>query len=178
MSIENVVNKLIELGIDLGTKDAVKSALQGLNADTSMVDDIYISVKNRLNLKSYSKVPRNERVLFLPQCLRHSTRCIAELTDTGYVCKRCGACSIPNILDEAEKHGTKVYIVPGGSMVFKIVKTTRPKACAGVGCYQEVEEAISKISLLKIPTQGIPLTKDGCKDTEVDLERVFNVLRI
>lgn len=151
MSIENVVSKLIELGIDLGTKDAVKSALQGLKADTSLVDDVYISIKNRLNLKAYSRVPRNERALFLPQCLRNSQKCIAELTDTGYVCKRCGACNIPKILDVADKLGYRTYIVPGGSMVLNIVKDIRPKAVAGVGCYQEVEEAIAKVSLLNIP---------------------------
>lgn len=178
MSIEKVVNKIIELGIDLGTKDAVKSALQGIKADTSLVDDVYISVKNRLNLKAYSSVPRNKRVLFLPQCLRNSQKCIAEFTDSGYICQRCGACDIPKILDVAEGLGYSIYIVPGGSMVLNIVKDKKPKAVAGVGCYQEVEEAIAKISLLNIPSQGIPLSKDGCKDTEVDLERVFMVLRI
>ncbi|KYK29551.1 MAG: hypothetical protein AYK23_05040 [Candidatus Proteinoplasmatales archaeon SG8-5] len=178
MSIENVVNKIIELGIDIGTKDAVKSALQGIKADTALVDDVYIAVKNKLNLKAYAKVPKNERALFLPQCLRNSQKCIAELTDKGYVCKRCGACSIPKILDVAEKLGYDTYIVPGGSMVLNIVKNKRPKAVAGVGCYQEVEEAIAKVSLLNIPSQGVPLSKDGCKDTEVDLERIINVLRI
>jgi hypothetical protein len=178
MSIENIVNKVIELGIDLGTKEAVKSALQGIKADTALVDDVYISVKNKLNLKAYAKVPRNERALFLPQCLRNSMKCIAELTDTGYVCKRCGACNIPKILDVADELGYTTYIVPGGSMVINIVKEKRPGAVAGVGCYQEVEEAIAKTSLLNIPSQGVPLTKDGCKDTEVDLESVFKVLRI
>ena len=178
MIIDEIVNKIIELGLDLGTKDAVKSTLEALDADTNLLDEVYISLKNRLNLKSFAKTEYQERALFLPQCMRNSMKCIAELTEDGYVCKRCGSCSIPKILDVAEKLGYKCYIVPGGSMVFKLVKETVPKACVGVGCYYEVEEAIARLARVGIPTQGIPLTTTGCKDTTVDVDRVIKILQI
>ena len=34
MSIDRKVKRLIELGIDIGTKDAVKSTLEALGSDT------------------------------------------------------------------------------------------------------------------------------------------------
>jgi len=178
MVIDEIVNKIIELGLDLGTKDAVKSTLQALDADTALLDDVYISLKNRLNLKLFSKTEFNERALFLPQCMRNSEKCIAELTDFGYKCQRCGACSISKILDVADELGYKSYIVPGGSMVFNVVKETNPLAAVGVGCFYEVEEAIARLAMVGIPTQGIPLSTSGCKDTTVDVQRVLKILKV
>lgn len=176
--IDEIIKKLIERGIDIGTKDAVKSALQIIEADTSLIDDVYIGLKNKLNYTSFSRVAYSQRAIFLPQCLRNSVKCQAELTEMGYVCKRCGACCLPEILDEAEKLGYKSYIVPGGSMVFNIVKSTQPKACIGVGCFPELEDAIAKLGRVNIPTQGVPLSRAGCKDTEVDVKRVISALNI
>ncbi len=178
MMIDEIIRKLIERGIDIGTKDAVKSALQMLEADTSLIDDVYIGLKNKLNYKTFSRVEYAHRAIFLPQCLRNSVKCKAELTDMGYVCQRCGSCCLPQILDEAENLGYKSYIVPGGSMVHNIVESTRPEACVGVGCYPELEEAIAKLGRVGIPTQAVPLLKAGCKDTEVEVERVIKTLRI
>jgi hypothetical protein len=178
MVIDEIIKKLIERGIDIGTKDAVKSALQMLEADTSLVDDVYIGLKNKLNWKTFSRVDFDQRAVFLPQCLRNSLKCQADLTDVGYICKKCGSCCLPQILEEAERLGYKAYIVPGGSMVHNIVESIRPMACVGVGCYQELEEAIAKLGRGGIPTQAVPLLKDGCKDTEVEVERVIKTLRI
>jgi hypothetical protein len=178
MMIDEIIKKLIERGIDIGTKDAVKSALQMLEADTSLIDDVYIGLKNKLNYKTFSKVEYAQRAVFLPQCLRNSAKCKAELTEMGYICQRCGSCCLPQILDEAKNLGYKPYIVPGGSMVHNIVESTHPRACVGVGCYPELEEAIAKLGRFGIPTQSVPLLKAGCKDTEVVVERVIKILRI
>jgi hypothetical protein len=178
MSIDTIVRKIIELGLDLGTKDAVKATLEALDADTSLLDEVYIGIKNELNRKAFAKVPVSERALFISHCLRHSKLCKAEMTEMGYICKRCGSCVICQILEEAERLGYKAYIVPGGSMVFDIVKKTQPKACFGVACYPELEEAIGKCARMGIPTRAVPLTKAGCIDTKVDVERVLKALNI
>lgn len=178
MSIDTTIRKVIELGLDLGTKDAVKSTLEALNADTSLLDEIYIGIKNELNKKAFARVPCNERALFISHCLRDSKECKAEMTEMGYVCQRCGACVIKRILDEADRLGYKSYIVPGGSMIFEIVKKTQPLACFGVACYPEVEEAIGKLARAGIPTRAVPLSRAGCIDTKVDVERVLKALDI
>ncbi|MDO9537964.1 MAG: DUF116 domain-containing protein [Thermoplasmata archaeon] len=178
MSIDKHVKRLIELGIDLGTKDAVKSTLEALGADTDYINEIYISLKNHLNQKAFAAIPPNQRALFISHCLRNISVCKAEMTDMGYVCKRCGSCDINPILDEADRLGYKSFIVPGGSMVFKIVEKVRPRACFGVACYYELEEAISKLSNVGIPTRSVPLSRTGCVNTKVDVERVIKTLNI
>jgi len=178
MSIERVVKRLIEMGIDLGTRDAVKSTLETLNADTDYVDDIYITLKNHLNAKAFAAVPVSERLLFLPHCLRKTPGCPAEMTEEGYVCQRCGACAIDRIMEEANKLGYRTFIVPGGSMVYAICKKYRPKAAFGVACYSDLEEAISKLTSMGIPTRAVPLTVAGCVNTKVDVERIIKELRI
>ena len=103
---------------------------------------------------------------------------MAELTDEGYICKRCGACDIDRIMEEADNLGYRTFIVPGGSMVFKICAKYRPKAAFGVACYYELEEAISKLSRVGISTRSVPLSKAGCVNTKVDVERVIKTLKI
>ena len=176
--MDELINRLLGLGIELGTKDAVKAALQFIGAETSTLDEVYVELSNSINKRPFSKVPFNERALFLSHCMKSSEHCKANLTEDGLMCLECGKCDICTIKQEAEKLGYKVYIVPGGSMVFKIIKRTQPKACAGVACYFELEEAFEKLTIANMPYQGIPLLRDGCKDTAVDLDRVLKVLRL
>jgi len=177
MSAESLVRRLVEMSMDLGTRDAVKSALEVIGSDTEYVDEVYIRLKNSINQRAFFNSPKNEKALFISHCLRKTPGCPAEMTENGYICKRCGACDIAEILEQSEKLGYTCYIVPGGSMVSNIVKKTNPKACFGIACYTELEEAIGKLARMGIPTRGVPLTKEGCINTKVDLERVRKVLR-
>lgn len=178
MSVDDLINRLLGLGIELGTKDAIKAALQFIKADTSQIDEIYVEVQNRINRRSFARAPFEERALFLSHCLRSSADCEAGMGDEGYLCGNCGCCDIGHIKEEADGLGYKTFVVPGGSMVFKIIKKHQPRAVAGVACYYELEEAFEKLTIVNIPYQGIPLLKDGCKDTEVDVQRVLDVLRL
>ena len=178
MQIEEMVNRVLGLGLDVGTKDAVKSALHFIGYDTKALDSIYIEVRNRLNLKAFTKVPYRNRALFMSHCLKSSEKCKAKITDAGLQCEDCGACQLTMMKKEALALGYKVYIVPGGSLVFKIIKKAKPEACVGVACMFELEEAFEKLTMANIPYQGIPLSKDGCVDTNVDVHKVIEVLRI
>lgn len=178
MYIEDLVNRVLGLGLDVGTKDAVKSALQLIGSDTSTVDIVYIELRNRLNLRAFSKVPFQERALFLSHCLKSSDNCKAKVTDAGLQCEDCGACQLTIMRKEALDLGYKVYIVPGGSLVFRIIKETKPKACVGVACPFELEEAFEKLTVANIPYQGIPLSKDGCVNTAVDVHKVSRILKL
>ena len=177
MSIDSTVRRLIELGIDLGTKDALKSTLEALGSDTNYIDEIYVTLKNHLNYKEFFAVPPNQRALFISHCMRNVSVCKAIMGENGYICKRCGGCDIDRIVGEAENIGYMIFIVPGGSMVFKIAERMRPRACFGIACHFELEEAISKLSRAKIPTRVVPLSRTGCVNTKVDVERVIRTLR-
>ena len=62
-------------------------------------------------------------------------------------------------------------------MVFKIITKKKPKAVMGVACYVELEQAMETAGRLGLPNMGTPLLKDGCKDTNVDVKKVFSMLR-
>ena len=177
MTLESTVRRLIEMSIDLGTRDAVRYALEVIGSDTEHANEVYISLKNHINQKIFFSIPANERILFISHCLRKTPECPAEITEDGYVCKRCGACDIAEILEEADKLGYNSFIVPGGSMVFKLVKKFRPKACFGIACYYELEEAIGKLARMRISTRTVPLLKTGCINTKVDVDRVKKTLK-
>ena len=178
MIIDELTNRLLDMGIEIGTKDAVKGALQFIGADTSTIDEVYVELKNRLNKKAFSKIPFDRRALFVSHCMKSSEHCKAGITDDGIICEGCGSCIITKIKSEAERLGYKFYVVPGGSMVFKILERIRPEACMGVACYYELEEAFEKLTVINMPYQGVPLLRDGCKDTDVDLELVFKVMSL
>ncbi len=100
-----------------------------------------------------------KRLIFLPQCLRNSKNCQAELTEKEYVCKKCGSCDIAEIVETAEKLGYKhLYIVPGGSMIYRILKSLEMDsfACLGVACLPELCEASERLTLKDIPHQCVP----------------------
>ncbi|WP_456330555.1 DUF116 domain-containing protein [Archaeoglobus sp.] len=173
--IDKIISRLISMGADLSSKNAIKGALRILGEDEGLADYVYILVKNRAYRKDWAELPVDRRLVFLPQCLRNSKNCQAELTEKGYVCKKCGSCDIAEIVEKAESLGYKhIYIVPGGSMIYRILKNLDMDsfACLGVACLPELCEASERLSLKDIPHQCVPLRKTGCVDTEVDVEEV------
>jgi len=173
----HILKRFLELGVDLSTRAGVKSALTLIGSDSSVADDAYITLKNSLDREGFRKTKYTERALFLPQCLRNAEKCKGKMSEVGYVCAECGNCQILSIKKEAEKLGYNVYIVPGGSMVVNIIKNNGFKAVAGVGCKFELCEAIEKIGSTIIWAQGVPLLRDGCKDTEVDAKKVIEMIK-
>jgi len=176
--MDKLIRRLLELGVDLGTKNAIKSALAIIGKSDAHVDEIYIKIKNELNLPRLKEVPKSKRALFLPHCLRDVRNCKAEINEFGYKCKHCGRCPISDIKQAAEKRKYNVFVVPGGSMVFKIISRKKPKAVIGVACYAELEQAMEDAGRRGIPNIGVPLSKDGCKDTKVDVKKVMNMLNV
>lgn len=122
MKVDAIISKLVAMGADLSTRNAVQRALSLISEDGDLVDHIYIAVKNRAYYESFSKIPVYKRAVFLPACLRDKN-CEAELTEEGYICQKCGRCVIAEIIENAENlEYREIYIVPGGSLVTKILK--------------------------------------------------------
>lgn len=180
MKVDAIVSKLLAMGADLSTRNAVQRALSLISEDGDLVDHIYIAVKNRAYYDNFSKTPFYKRAIFLPACLRDKD-CEAELTEEGYVCQKCGRCVIAEIIETAEDLGYReIYIVPGGSLVTKILKDRvrkeKVEGAVGVACHAELAEASEKLSMWKLPHQCVPLLKSGCVNTLVDPNEVKYVL--
>lgn len=136
---------------------------------------------NKMMKRKFERTSFNDRALFLPHCLRKADKCLGKYTEYGLICRRCSKdCSINIISKEANNLGYDVYVVPGGEMVLKIVKEKKPKAAVGVACPAELIQAVRKVGkdVEKIPYQIIPLKKTGCVNTDVDVDSVFEKLRM
>ncbi|MBN2110588.1 MAG: DUF116 domain-containing protein [Methanosarcinaceae archaeon] len=139
--------------------------------DEIIVDQILVEVRNSMMAEKFRKI-KDRRVIFLPQCMRHPN-CKARCDPIkGYECRMCGLCDICRIIEAAKEHNFEVYVIPGGSFVKKIIKTQQPKSCIGVACYPELTESMQGASPF-MTVQGIPLLKDGCFDTKVNVEDVI-----
>jgi len=169
-----IIQKLVSLGVDLSTKKALKGALKILGLKPGNIDKLYIELKNDIHKERFNKISPNKKILFLPQCLRNSKNCKARLGEFGYKCIECCNCKASQIKKKAEALGYRVFIVPGGSMVGKIVKKLRPDAVVGVACMKELAMALDELNM---PTQSVELSRDGCVDTDVELETVMSFLK-
>ena len=172
--MKKVIQRIISTGADLSTKKALKNTLKFLGIEESNIDKLYVELKNDMNRDSFSKTDSAKKAVFIPQCLR-KPGCKAELNEDGYKCIECNKnkCKVYKIKKMSEPLGYRFFIVPGGSMVEKLIVKYKPEAVLGVGCINELVMAMEGIP---IPTQGVELTKDGCVATDVNLKEVKKVL--
>ena len=146
--------------------------------DEDLVNFTLVESMNVMSRRRYVRVPADERVLLIPHCLRDPERCKAPIDDEGYHCLKCGACIIAEITRSAEEKGIKWYMVGGGSHAIRIIKNARPKAILGIACFDEAMMALAKTGEYGIPTQAVLLRKDGCINTEVNLDDVLASLNL
>lgn len=120
----------------------------------------------------------SERILLLPHCLRRADTCQGKYTKEGLQCAACNPeCSINCLRQAALELGYKgVCVAPGGRLALKYVENNKPKAIVAVACDKELEEGVVGVSEMagknrvRIPIVIVPLSRDGCVDTEVDLD--------
>ncbi len=164
-------------GIFSGLIDAfyspIRFIVEKIGLDPKYFNSILVDVKNSINRDSFKKVPPKERVIVLPQCLR-SIKCPAKLSSVeGIECTKCGLCYIKEFKEKTETLGYKVFILPGGTFVKRILKGTKPKAVLGVACFIDLFEGIKICEKARIPVQGVLLKTTGCVETIVDWDEVW-----
>lgn len=124
-----------------------------------------------------------ERVLLLPHCLRPAATCPGRPSREGFRCPaECTEpCAIQALREEALRLGYKgVCIAPGGALALRFVQNARPQAVVAVACAKELQEGRDAVAGLggEVPLVVVlPLSRDGCVDTEVDLEAALTLLR-
>jgi hypothetical protein len=148
-----------------------------LGVEDNLLPKTIVEIRNRVYLENYCAVPHEQRMIFVPQCLRHP-QCPAPLTPEGLKCIGCGKCGLYRIKEEAEKLGCKFYIAPGSTLIKRMVKKYKPKAVVGVGCLLEVKEGTSEMAARGLPVQGVFLDRDGCVDTRVNVMRLLQVIKM
>jgi hypothetical protein len=151
--------------------------ISGVFTDDIIIDKICIEIMNKTNEKYFRRVEYKERVIFVPQCLR-SLECPAKIDHYGLKCVECGRCCIAKIKNKAEKLGYSLYIVPGSRFTERTIRRDKPKAALGVACPIELNEGMGSLSDKNIYVRGVLLLRDGCVNTDVDLEEVFEQMEM
>lgn len=163
--------RLLLFGIRLfrGIVNTVGSAF----GDPHLADHAGISAINAINIKHFLKTPKP--ILILPQCLR-SVDCPAHIDPRiGIVCAGCNRCVIGRLI--REHPDLKVFVTPGGTFAVRVVKQEKPRSVLGIACANDLYEGMLYCHLNKIAVYGIELLRDGCVETAVDEESVFNLLK-
>jgi hypothetical protein len=133
--------------------------------------------KNKEHAARFAKVPYAERIVLVPQCLRRLGRCEATETARGYECARCMACPAGEIVLEAERLGyAGVYMLKGGRAVANVIAESSPRGVVGVACDYEGALGIMECERSGVAVQFVALSRDGCAETDVDLDEVKSVL--
>jgi len=136
---------------------------------------VMVRLHNSLNKKRFMEIPVERRAIFIPHCLR-AIACPAHLhPEEGLKCRSCGLCSIGYGKKMLEQVGYMVFIVPGSSFIKRLIKEYHPKAIVGIGCLLEVKEGNVMAERYGLVSMGVVSTKDGCVETAVDWDEVFEM---
>ncbi len=156
-------------------ENLVKALFRLFKMDDSIVDDVGISLKNKISIRNFRGTPVDKRLIFFPQCLRAVT-CPSKLSPDGMQCMACGACEIGKAKITAEELGYKVFIVPGSSFIRRLVRKHRPSAILGVGCMTEIKAGLEMCEKLNLYGVGLVLEKAGCVSTVLDWDKFYEFI--
>ncbi len=177
--MKEIISKAMSSGLDFSQKGVLKTFLYKMDIDEETYDRVYVQIKNNAMKEKVSRVEFEDRMVMVPQCLRHPKNCESDMGEWGHDCNRCGRCQIDELISITEELGYGgFYIVPGSSMAKKLLKQKDYEAVVAVACHSELVEGFEAAHVFDVPAQGIPLSKEGCVDTEVDLDRIEEKLRI
>jgi geranylgeranyl pyrophosphate synthase len=151
--------------------------------DLAQVDPIYrdylaILINNEMWREPLAAVPFERRLLLLPKCLRVESRCPAPFDEFGLLCKQCGLCSIQDLQAEGQRLGYAVLVAEGSALVMSLIQTGKIDAIVGVSCSAVLERAFPYMEAAAIPGIAIPLLQDGCANTTVDLDWVWDIIHL
>ncbi|AFV23147.1 hypothetical protein Mpsy_0938 [Methanolobus psychrophilus R15] len=144
-------------------------------SDTRILDKWMVSLKNIANQSVFERT--GKRMIIAPHCMRF-LECPASSTRTGIECVSCGKCVFSRLKEDATKYGYRLYIVTGSSFVKHVIKEERYEGALLIACDYELNKVMMGLKGKNIVTYGIPMSNDGCFNTEVEYWRVLQVLEM
>jgi geranylgeranyl pyrophosphate synthase len=135
-----------------------------------------VAVSNEFWRPTLAAIPPSRRLFLLPHCLADRAACVGKYDAVGLHCGGCGGCEIHALKSEAERLGYSVIVAEGtGSVVTKIL-AGEADAILGVACLDSLEKSFRRVAELGVPHMALPLLKDGCRDTEAEVDQVRALL--
>jgi len=167
---------------ELATKFRLSEAT-GLDVEnilTVIEDLVDVQIQNSKQKATFAKT--GKRALFLPHCSRKymDSNCKSSF-DATVPTYRCGHCSDDCLVGIAsrlgEERGYSVFVVPGGSCIPGIIRRGGFKGIVGVACGQELMLALEMTRKVGIPSQAVPLIKNGCANTVFSYQVLESMIR-
>ena len=146
------------------------TVLTGLfRANKDAIKKFYVDFNNLLVDTMDKKYSPSEIMILLPHCLQYS-ECGYKITNDINNCKRCGRCTIGDILEVAKEKNVNVSIVTGGTAARNIIKTLRPKLIFAVACERDLTSGM--IDVGKIPVIGLINERPNgpCYNTTINVD--------
>ncbi len=140
------------------------------------VDFAAVLINNALWRETVAAIPYNKRLLLMPQCLRSAEKCRAPIDEIGLLCEHCGSCIIHDFKRQAEDLGYAVLIAEGSPIVMTLIETGQIEAVVGVSCLSTLEKVFPYMEAGAVPGVAIPLLHDGCKNTAIDTEWLWEAV--
>ena len=137
-----------------------------------------VIVSNETWRDALAQVPYERRLLLLPKCLRLEEQCPAPFDQFGLLCKDCGLCSVQDLTSEGHRLGYAVLVAEGSALVRSMIETGKIQAIVGVSCLNVLEKCFPHMEAAAIPGMSIPLLQDDCKNTNVDLDQVWDLIHL
>ena len=154
-----------------------QQVLESTSLDERYLGFAMVAASNAFWRDQFEGTPFDDRLILLPHCLRDRDRCQGDYSPLGLTCGGCGVCDLPDLEREAESLGYKVLIAEGTPAVVQVVLSGQASAVLGVACLDSLREAFQSVFQLGIPHVAVPLLKDGCEDTEAELDVVRHWMR-
>ncbi len=123
-----------------------------------------------------SRCEPEELLVLTPTCLQ-SSECEQKITNDINECRRCGRCKVKDIVELSERYGTRCAVATGGRLALQMALDEGVKAIVAIACEKELQEGMTGV--FPKPSLGIINVRPHgpCKDTDVDLEEVEEVIR-
>jgi geranylgeranyl diphosphate synthase type II len=99
-----------------------------------------------------------------------------KFDEFGLVCDHCGGCMIDDLKTQAEKIGYAVLVAEGSPIVMSLIASGKVEAVVGVSCLSVLERTFPYMEAGAVPGIAIPLLKEGCVDTSVDADWVWEAI--
>jgi geranylgeranyl diphosphate synthase, type II len=149
-----------------------ESLLQRLGLPRPFLGFAMVALSNEFWRPTFSAVPFRRRLFLLPHCLADRAACAGRYDSVGLHCAGCGSCVIDSLRREAEQLGYSVIIAEGTGSVLTKILDGDADAILGVACLDSLEKSFHRVVELGVPHVALPLLRDGCKDTEAEVDQI------
>jgi geranylgeranyl diphosphate synthase, type II len=152
--------------------------LQRLNLPHRFLGFAMVAVSNEFWRPTFAAIPCDRRLFLLPHCLADRAACKGRYDSVGLHCAGCGSCVIDGLRHEAEALGYSVIVAEGTGSVLTKILDGDADAILGVACLDSLEKSFQRVVELGVPHVALPLLRDGCKDTEAEIDQIRLLLTV